>query len=56
MKSTKIKQKHLISNKDQLKQVYAAGMTSGKGSGPRQQSVAIDYPPVTIIPDELQGG
>ncbi|WP_160290487.1 hypothetical protein [Pseudoalteromonas luteoviolacea] len=51
-----MKIKYLINNKDQLKQVYAAGLTAGKGSGPRQQSVDIDYPPVTITQNEFQGG
>ncbi|MCF6442593.1 hypothetical protein L1077_24535 [Pseudoalteromonas luteoviolacea] len=54
MKNMKIKQP--INNNDQLKQVYAAGMTSGKGSTPRQQSVTINYSPIIIIPDEFQGG
>lgn len=55
MKNMKINHKHLIRNKSQLKQV-CAGRNPGKGSGPRQQSVAIDYPSVTIILDDFQGG
>ncbi|KZN52981.1 hypothetical protein [Pseudoalteromonas luteoviolacea] len=51
----KIKQKHLINNNEQLKQI-CAGVNTGKGSAPKQQSVAIDYPSVTIIPDDFQGG